>query len=394
MSYINIPSRDQWEKLNAYLSDIANALSTQVDTSDWTSVQRAVQLGIAPTVFPVGTQFTVSHSTFGDIVFDVVAHDLYEVAKRDKTYDGEMRHSMTLLFHHSIMTMEFNGMGEAFYYADNELPAGTYNFTLTESLDKWEVGTYQFTLSKALPKGGLLILSGDSNSSLTTCKVYLAEDQYTKDWDTMSNVTLGSNGTNLGTFGNELNHVARVSHGSSNYAESDIRLWLNEHTDGSTPIWQPRTKFQYSPFWRSDTTGFYDEFFTGIDDVTFRGILRCVKLPCLANSVYESPDSSIKPGEEYIIDSDYFYIPSQKEIMGYSSFANDSSKLFPFYEGASSLDYIKYQDGVKKSWWTRSCDNRMQIDSPGKVIYINSDGKAYRDSPHNRREIIVACTIG
>ena len=391
MSNINIPNRDQWERMNGYLSNIANSLGTQVDRSDWTAIHDAVTLGIAPTVFPIGTQFTVSHLDYGDMLFDVVAHDHYEGI--NAMYGNNVKHSMTLLSHHAYFSAPFNSR-EAFYYADSALSAGTYNFTLPDSMDKWEAGTYQFSLSSSLPKGGQLAISGDASTALTSLKVEYYNNQQATSATYSFTITKGSGGTNLGTLGIDLNHVARVSYGSNNYAESDIRQLLNSAKNTGS-VWNPQTKYDRPPSWVNSMRGFVQGFQANPVATTFLIALSryYVKLPCVANQVYESPDSSIAVGSEYILEKDMFYIPSQKEIMGYSSYVSDQCKLFPYYEGATDIDYIKYRDGVKTSYWTRSCDNKVQIDSPGKVNYINSDGKIYRDSPTSERGIMIAFNI-
>ena len=84
---INIPNKDQWQKMNEHLSNIAGALGTEIDVSTWAGVQKAVRAGVAPTLFPIGTQFSVDHTVYGTRLYDVVAHDYFKSAKDNAVQD-------------------------------------------------------------------------------------------------------------------------------------------------------------------------------------------------------------------------------------------------------------------------------------------------------------------
>ena len=122
-------------------------LPINYENVDWAEVKAIVQAGDGPTAFPIGSQFKVQHNQYGEVVFDVVAHNIAQKA------DDPIAPTMTLLCHDPVFKAAFDNQ-EAFYYAEQELPVGTYNFTLNETLDKWIAGTYQFTLTTPLPAGG------------------------------------------------------------------------------------------------------------------------------------------------------------------------------------------------------------------------------------------------
>ena len=105
---INIPNKEQWEMMNEHLSNIAEALDSQIDVSTWSGVQKAVRTGIAPELFPIGSSFVVEHTTYGQLQFDVVAHDHFKNA-----YDSDS-HTMTLMCHTSLPRIQFD-RPEAFY---------------------------------------------------------------------------------------------------------------------------------------------------------------------------------------------------------------------------------------------------------------------------------------
>ena len=133
----NIPNYEQWAKMNDYLNSIATSLGSKVDTSTWAGVQKAVRLGLAPDLFPIGTQLSVNHSVYGTHLYNVVAHDYF------KSVHDENAHTMTLMCHDTIGNIQFDS-SEAFYYAENGLPAGTYNFTISSDYGSWKAGTCTF----------------------------------------------------------------------------------------------------------------------------------------------------------------------------------------------------------------------------------------------------------
>ena len=353
---INIPNKDQWQKMNEHLSNIAGALGTQIDISTWEGVQKAVRAGVAPELFPIGTQLSVNHSVYGTHLYDVVAHDYFKSAHNPDA------HTMTLLCHDVCIKGAFD-TSEAFYYADTELPMGTYNFTLVSNSMKWAAGTYQFTLGFALPKGGQLCISSDNSKPLTTLKVQAFASQTTTVATGEYEITLGEGGTSLGTFGVELNNANRVSVGSSNYKESAIRQLLNSSADVGK-VWTPQTKFDRPPAWVDSTSGFMKGLDEGLVNVVGEVIV-----PCVANDTYESPDSTTVKGEKYTV-RDKFYLPSETEIFGTNHNATaDGSVLFPYYEGATNTDRIKYHDGT-----TWHCYLRSAYPLNSQIIAIGRDG--------------------
>ena len=338
---IFFPNSQQFDLMNENLAKIAKAVGSQVDITTWAGIQKAVRAGIAPDILPVGTQLLVEHSVYGEHLYDVVAHDYL------KSVHDENAHTMTLLCHDQIAAIQFDGM-EAFYYAEAELPAGTYNFTLATAYSSWAAGTYQFTLTQALPKGGQLAISGYADAAMTSRQVKAFASRTTTAATESVAITSGNGGTSLGTFGVELNHSHRVSYGSNNYKESAIRQFLNSPSAAGS-VWTPQTKFDRPPTWMTSLAGFVG----GLDD-DFLSVVGEVIVPCSANNTYEAPDSTVAKGEKYTV-TDKFYLASQREIFGNNSDSvADDSVLFPYYEGADAADRIKYRDGSAANWWVRT----------------------------------------
>jgi hypothetical protein len=372
----NIPNFEQWGKMNDYLNSIAVSLGSKVDTSTWVGVQKAVRLGLAPDLFPIGTQLKVNHSIYGELLYDVVAHDYLRSTK------NENAHTMTLLCHDSIGSLQLDE-AEAFYCAESEVPAGTYNFKIPYSYVSWTAGTYQFTLTQALPVGGQLCISGYSSDKITTLKVVSYASRTTTTPTETVAITSGSEGTSLGTFGVELNHIHRVSDGSDNYKESAIRQFLNSSAEAGS-VWSPQTKFDRPPNWMVTMAGFMN----GLDE-DFLAVVGDVIVPCASNNSYESPDSTVTKNEKYTV-IDKFYLASQQEVFGIADdTVVDDSVLFPFYKNATSIDYLKYKGGLISSWVLRSA----QKINTSYWRFVYTDGLPHNLQARHYSNCVPACTI-
>ena len=374
MSKLFLPTKEQMDVMNENLAKIAAAVGSQVDISTWEGIQKAVRSGIAKDILPVGTQLAVNHSVYGTRLFDVVAHDYL------KSVHDENAHTMTIQQHDLLPAVQFDA-SEAFYYAEAELPAGTYNFTLAIAYSSWTEGTYQFTLTKPVPKGGQLAINGYADAAMTARQVRSYANQTTTSATESVAITAGSGGTNLGTFGEGLNNSQRVSNGSNNYKESAMRQFLNSSAAAGS-VWTPQTKFDRPPSWLTSLAGYKN----GLDQ-DFLAVVGKVVLPCSANYIYEAPDSSITKGTKYTLNDD-FYLASRAEIFGNHD-VNDGTVLFPFYEGANDADRIKYRYGSAASWWLRT----PQSGNAYIVRLTYSRGTMDYTTAGNTLSLAPACTI-
>ena len=375
MSKLFLPTKEQMDVMNENLAKIAAAVGSQVDISTWEGIQKAVRSGIAKDILPVGSQLAVNHSVYGTRLFDVVAHDYL------KPDHDENAHTMTIQQHDLLPGTQFDA-SEAFYYAEAELPAGTYNFTLTTAYSSWAEGTYKFTLTKPVPKGGQLAISGYADAAMTARQVRSYANQTTTSATESVAITAGSGGTNLGTFGEGLNHSHRVSYGSNNYKESAMRQFLNSSAAAGS-VWTPQTKFDRPPSWLTSLAGYKN----GLDQ-DFLAVVGKVVLPCSANNTYEAPDSSITKGTKYTL-NDEFYLASAMEIFNTNVDVADDSKVFPFYEGAGNADRIKYRDGSAAIWWLRTPLSGYAF----RVRLVHSDGTVFYNGASNSSGLAPACTI-
>jgi hypothetical protein len=116
-------------------------------------------------------------------------------------------------------------------------------------------------------------------------------------------------------------------------------------------------------------------------DADFLSVVGEVIVPCSANDTFESQDSTVIKGTKYTV-NDKFYLASMKEISGsIDNTVEDDTVLFPYYEGAISTDYIKYDNKTPIGWWLRSANrwgagtvrtmaNNSVIGSP-EAFYVN-----------------------
>ena len=338
---VYFPNSEQFDLMNVNLARIASSIEGGGDFTGFEGMQRAVRSGLGPTQFPVGAQFTVTHSVFGTRVCEVLAHDYLKSA-----HDANA-HTMTCRFKNLLPAIQFDAP-EAFYFADESIPAGTYHFQIATEYSKWAAGTYQFTLANALPKGGQLGLSGNAGTAITSLKVNAYASQTATATSEQCTITAGSGGVDLGAFGNGLNHSHRVSYGSNNYKESAMRQHLISSAAAGA-VWKPQTKYDRPPSWVSTLDGLVAGF-----PADFLATVGEVNLPCVTNNTFESQDSTTPMNTAYTL-HDKFYLLSSCEVFGSKSIAADESKLLPYFEGATNADRIGYRDdGTAALQWLRT----------------------------------------
>ena len=356
MSKTYLPTSDQMDETLDNLKRIAMVLGAKIDRTSWGGIQAVVKSGMASKLFPIGTQFIVSHNTYGDMVYDVVAHDYFKSAVNPNN------HTMTLMCHDIVARIQYDAP-EALHYVSQDLPAGTYNFT-HGGFGVWSKGTYQFTLRGGVPMGGQLCIVGDPATTDTKRIMVYSRGYEDTEASEIVDITAGNGGTSLGTCGAELNHIHRGIYGSNNYGESAIRQFLNSSAQAGR-VWTPQTKYDRPPSWLTSLAGFKNGL-----DAQLSNVIGEVIVPCVGNDTYESTDSSASVLTKYSV-SDSIFFASQKEITGaIDDTVEDGTTQFPYYRGAVASDRIKYWSSVATNWWTRS---------PGKtgadrVRLITTDG--------------------
>ena len=347
-------------------------IDTLTAVNTWEDIKNAVRLGLGAKLFPVGYEFTTEDATTGAVITWVVRdHDKHAAA------NGKLTHSMTLeakyVYSNSAgtyLTLVFDAY-EALYYAAEEIPAGTYNFTWNYATGSMVNGTYQFTLTKAVPAGGQIVLGTNSSSTaITGCKIATyATVAATAAIESGIVVTEGSEGTSLGTIAatsatsENLNCAQRIMWGSNNYAQSAARQWLNSDAAAGS-VWTPTNKFDRAPSWAASKAG----FMKGLP-ADFLAAVQPAAIPCRTNSVFEVNSLD---GTEYTINTvytlnDMFFMLSRPEIYGsWDSSSIKDGELLEYYEGLTDIERIKYDAaGSARYCWLRS-------PSPGYAHYERS----------------------
>ena len=336
--------------------------SVHIDTltaiETWEDIKNAVRLGLGATLFPVGYEFTTEDSTTGAVITWVVrGHDHHTAA------NGKLEHSMTLeakyVYSNSsgtYLTLQFDAP-EALYYAAEELPAGTYNFTVANqawyTADNGKV--YQFTLTNAVPAGGQIVLSMTYNATLEGKSVKTYASATSTEVIETATLTEGSEGTSLGTTdGNSenVNYMHRAIFGSNNYAQSAARQWLNS-SEAAGAVWAPTNIFDRPPSWATSYSG----FMSGLP-ADFLAVVQAAAIPCRTNSVFEVNSLD---GTEYTVNQVYelqdkFFLLSRPEIYGdWDSSSYKDGELLEYYEGFTNTERIKYDAaGSARYCWLRS----------------------------------------
>lgn len=379
MSTINIPRESTMQEIAQALNLIAISVTGQTpEVSTWASVQRIVRSGFGQKAFPVGSQLRVHHETYGEIIWDVVAHDY------DKDPQNRFEHSMTLLSHDCIVnSIQFNNT-EALYKAETALAAGTYHFTLLAGYDTNYGGgkTLQFTLTKPVPAGGVIMFPWAYNTQSTATMISTYETQASTTALESVSVTEGTGGVDLGMADGKgkLNHSHRIRYGSNNWKESALRQMLNSDKAKGT-FWTPQTKYDRPPAWNTTADG----FMVGLPADFLEVIGICTHVT-KTNGIHEESDELNSSYET----QDRFWLPSYSEVFGGMENNVADGTQYPYYSGGLAADRIKYNSsGAARYWWLRSPN---PWDASG-VRLVDPDGSLSNYSANNSLGAAVACAI-
>lgn len=379
MTTFNLPRESTMQGIEAQLKIIAEAQkaiasATAIDAMDWYGIAKLVYGGNAASSLPVGTALSTIKGDY-KYQWDVVHHG---------TVNGKP--AMFLLMHNILGGMMQDNT-EALYYAETQLNAGTYNFTIpTGWNDGYGTGkTFQFTLTQNVPAGGVLMFPWSWQVQASTVKVSSYSSRTSTTAIETVSVTEGSGGTSLGTADGKstnLNHIQRSCYGSNNIKESALRQWLNSSaTKGN--FWTPQTKFDRPPSYANTLDG----FLTTLPD-DFKAVVKKRDRKVNTNNVFEVNDTL----NSYYTISDKFWLASRFNVYGseeVSSVATDDV-FFDYYNGASNTDRIKYNSsGVARWWWldTPYAGNAYNV----RLVY--TDGSLYSIGAYNSNGVAPACVI-
>lgn len=251
--------------------------------SQMSSIAKIVRDGYGSVLMDIGDQLNIDW-TDGSKSYNV-PHDIVHFADVDLK-NGDKVPGMYIQWHFcSPFGVQFDA-AEAFYYAETELAAGTYNIIVG---DNWGTNCkkneqYQFTLSKPVPKGGQIAgfySMPDKAPSEWTVQTF-TDAKSTTPIETVK-PTAGSNGTNLGTLSftgdGKLNSLQSVAYGYNRWSQSAIRQYLNS-AKAAGQWWEPQHKWDRPPAELASKPGFLsgysDDFLNAIKPVRVRTALNTV----------------------------------------------------------------------------------------------------------------------
>lgn len=380
-----------------YITDRAGVeTSAHIDTLNavetWKDIKNAVRMGLGSTLFPIGYEFTtLDADTENNIVWGVRAHDHHTAA------NTRLTHTMTLemknvysLASGTYKSLQFDSP-EALYYAEEELAAGTYNFSLLAGYDTTYGGgkTLSFTLANPVPAGGVIMFPWAYQKQSTDTKISTyASNTATAAIETVP-VTEAADGTALGTADGAgvLNHAHRIRYGSNNYAQSAARQWLSSSAAAGS-VWVPQTKFDRPPSWVTT----YNGFMHGLPS-DFLAVVQAASIPCRTNGIHEtnSLDGTAYTTNQVYTLSDKFFLLSRPEIWGtWDSTSYKDGELLDYYDGLTDTERKKYdENGSVRHVWLRSPGPSYA----GTVRFVNTAGSVSSNYANNSHGVAAACII-
>lgn len=381
ISYDNADSGLDAENVKTAIDELTLKLGgvAGLSVDSWENIQKIVRLGLAPKVFSIGDQFTVTKGST-NLVFDVIGID------HDTPVDTQYKHSMTLQLHDCYNNFQVDA-SEAMYYCAEELPAGTYYFTI-HNYDATYGGntSYYFTLANAVPAGGQIDFRWGYNVQASTCKISTYENATSTTAIETVAVTEGTEGTFLGTTDGKsenMNHAHRMRYGSNRWGQSSIKQWLNTEAEGNA-WWTPTNIFDRPPSGRA-TAGFLNGM-----DADFISVLGKVNKRTALNTVTD--------GGGYEDSEELMFLISRSEVYGGLENSVNEGNPYPYYKDFSDLtsagtgtdsNRIKYLSGAARYWWLRSPYSGLAY----SVRYVYTTGNIYNSYASNTYGVAPACCI-
>lgn len=369
-------------------------IDTLTAVNTWEDIKNAVRLGLGEKLFPVAYEFTtLDADTTQNIIWVVRTHD-YHIAANNK-----LTHTMTLeaknvysLSSGAQKAVQYDAT-EAFYYAEQELAAGTYNITIANQA--WYTAdngkTFQFTLATAVPAGGQLVFAMTYNATLEGKSVKSYANKTTTTALETVTLTEGSEGTSLGTTNGSspnVNHMHRAIFGSNNYAQSAVRQWLNSGAAAGS-VWTPTNVFDRPASWATS----YNGFMHGLP-ADFLAVVQPAVLACRTNSLFEVESldgTAFAINQLYNLKVDKFFLLSRPEILGdWDSASYKDGTQLEYYNGLTATERIKRDAaGTARNAWLRSPNpsnaNSARLD--------NSSGEVSGSSAYDGYGVAPACII-
>ena len=362
------------------------------DTLNWSQVQEIVKRGIAEDVFSIGDQLTVKWTdtdtnTEYDMPFDIT-HFGKVTTEAGVEHDG-----MFLQSHYAIDGIQFSNY-QAFYYAPDGLPAGTYYITWGNSWGSNVVSgkSYQFTLTQALPAGGQLSgFYGAPDQAPSNWRVYAWSSNTATSYTEVCTVTEGTDGTSLGTISSTtktatLNAMQSMGYGYNRWNESAIEQYLNK---SGTGWWTPKSNFDRRPDQYTKTA-----FLSGFTQ-DFLDVLQPIKVQTLANTLIDGGVTDVT--------YDKFFLPSLEQIYVVPQISGVEGEYWEYWKERTGASSPQAQHGTYPLRISYSLKNhssavttRLRSAYRGNSVstwYVYSSGHVHYGSAVHANASCPACVI-
>ena len=411
-------------KQTSLLAKLADTTPRAAMLESWAEVADAIAGGLGEYIMPIGSQFAETWTTMANSsatessytnVFDTVHHGNGALA------DGETIPVMFAQMHYCLPFDTQFSPSQAFLYAIDGLPAGTYNVTVSSDIYGRAAGTYQFTLANALPAGGQL---AGFFSAGTAAKVKAYASQTATDPIEACDVSSGNGGTSLGTFSTAgiavpasgtpataqsvtidgttytyygLNSLQRVSYGNNRWLHSPLRQYLNANGFG---WWSPATVFDRPPAYVSRNgflSGFSDEFVSAMKPIAMKTALNYLTDGGTSESpLYDTTyDKVFLPSgrQHFIADTSAYGGAGGQEGDQWEYWERVLGSSLPASWGSTYPEYKQYGLDVRTT--ARYCWLRSAYRSSGySVTCVTSSGYCTTTTAYNAYRAAPACAIG
>ena len=354
-NFLNLPTAEQFDVHNSLLASIASN-NGGIKINNWEDLQRINRMGLGEKLLTVGDSFMANYNGVSYIL------DLIGI-NQDKPTDKKYQYSLTLQFRDCIMNAQFDAP-EALYYAQEELPAGTYHFT--DSATK-----YNFILTQPVPAGGCLTFPWAYNTDILTAKISSYPTQDSVAVIESVNISVGADGIEL----IDINDMNRCRYGSNNYKESTIREWLN--SDKETYVWIPQTKYDRPSTGAPYTGG----GFLKLLDPELAAVIGPVDKQVARNTITDGG------GQDLF--SDKVFLLSRVEVGLGAEGTSTGEAVYPYYNNITDTGRIKLLTGNPRYWWLRS----PVVGYSYLTRHVNTSGALSYDSADSASGLSPACVI-
>lgn len=249
----------------------------------FSEISSIVEQGKANLYFKIGDQIITNYTNSGTVYEN--PFDIVQIECNPTLESGDTVHGMMLQQHYAtIENCPFDAQ-EALYESENELPAGTYYFTISndEGMESENGKTIYFSLTNTLPAGGQIVFDNGDGFWSEIAGQTVSTYSNAESLDIIETITLyeGVQGTNLGSTDGtgDLNYLSRAFYGNNNYKYSMLRQFLNSNKP-KDQWWKKQHKWDRLNWFPKTNNG----FLYGMDP-DFLSIVKPVKIQVACDNI-------------------------------------------------------------------------------------------------------------